>query len=218
MISKYNDKDENNIGKKKDKENNLEQKNNANTYMGNALDSKSKRTNNSSLNYLMESNSRSPRDKPNNSSINASKELLANSINTSFSNYSKKNNKENNSQKEENNEDQDNINNIIFLFLDYSGEKNKDIDNNNNFNIVNLKLLEFKKIIDDFDLNRFEIYSKNLDNINKNKTIYIGDNINNDEEKNHNNIIEKKSRKNIEKKPNMISEYNDENNIGKKKR
>ena len=49
MISKksseYNDEDENNIGKKKDKENNLKQINNENTYKSSLLDSKSKQKN-----------------------------------------------------------------------------------------------------------------------------------------------------------------------------
>ena len=56
------------------------------------------------------------------------------------------------------------IKNIIFLYLDCSEEN----FNNNNNNIINLKLKEFKYLIDDFDLNSFENYSKNIENINKN--------------------------------------------------
>ena len=62
------------------------------------------------------------------------------------------------------------IKNIIFLFLDFT-EEEKNITKNRNQNIINIKLLEFKKLIDDFDLNEFQNYSKNLDNINKNKSL-----------------------------------------------
>ena len=68
------------------------------------------------------------------------------------------------------------IKNIIFLFLDFSEENNKSKNNYNN-NIINLKLIEFKSLIDDFDLSRFEKYSQNLDNINKNKYIFANNNI-----------------------------------------
>ena len=60
------------------------------------------------------------------------------------------------------------IKNIIFLFLDVS-EKQFDKNKLNNNNKITLKLIEFQKIIDDFDINLFEKFSKNLDNINKNK-------------------------------------------------
>ena len=112
------------------------------------------------------------------------------------------------------------IKNVIFLFLDYNEDKSK-YKNNNNINIVNLKLLEFKKINDDFDLNRFEIYSKNLDNINQNKTIDLSDKINYSDDKKNNN--DKKSRKNLNfTKPKNTSSknnivYNDDNQNGKKK-
>ena len=59
--------------------------------------------------------------------------------------------------------------NIIFLFLDFSDnnyDKNKiNIDNN----IITFKLLEFRNIMDDLDINRFEKYSININNINLNK-------------------------------------------------
>ena len=83
------------------------------------------------------------------------------------------------------------IKNIIFLFLDFNEDKNKG-KNNNSFNMINLKLMEFKKVIDDFDLVRFEIYSKNIDNINKNKTIYQSDNLKNDIGNNNGNFNDKK--------------------------
>ena len=90
--------------------------NNSN-YMNNIFDSKNKGTNNSSHNYLMESNSQFFRDKlNNNNSINASKELMANSINYSSSSNSKRNIKEKgkNLEKEENIEDNNNIKDIIL--------------------------------------------------------------------------------------------------------
>ena len=62
------------------------------------------------------------------------------------------------------------IKNIIFLFLDFSEkqfEKNKLINNN----IIKYKLMEFQYIIDDFDMSLFNRFSKNIDNINKNKYI-----------------------------------------------
>ena len=52
------------------------------------------------------------------------------------------------------------IKNIIFLFLDFSElfyDKNKV-----NSNIISLKLLEFEKLIDDFDLNNLDTYSQKL--------------------------------------------------------
>ena len=64
------------------------------------------------------------------------------------------------------------IKNIIFLFLDFSEkqyEKNKSINNN----IIKYKLMEFQYLIDDFDISLFNKFSKNLDNINKNKYINI---------------------------------------------
>ena len=64
------------------------------------------------------------------------------------------------------------IKNILFLFMDFNDNAN---NNRNNNNKINLKLLEFKKLIDDFDLDGFERYSKNLDNINKNKPIILSD-------------------------------------------
>ena len=65
------------------------------------------------------------------------------------------------------------IKNIIFLFLDFSlthYDKNKI----NNRNKINLKLIEFENIINDFDLDLFERYSKNIDNLNKQNNINFG--------------------------------------------
>ena len=60
------------------------------------------------------------------------------------------------------------IKNIIFLFLDFS-EKYYEKSKSNN-NIISLKLQEFQKVIDDFNLSNLEKYSKFLDNLNKNKS------------------------------------------------
>ena len=59
------------------------------------------------------------------------------------------------------------IKNIIFLFLDFN-EKHYDKNLINN-NLISLKLYEFQKLINDFDIKTFENYSKNLENINKKK-------------------------------------------------
>ena len=60
------------------------------------------------------------------------------------------------------------IKNIIFLFLDF-GEKYYEKSRLNN-NIISLKLQEFQNLIEDFDLNNFEKFSKFLENINKNNS------------------------------------------------
>ena len=60
------------------------------------------------------------------------------------------------------------IKNIIFLFLDF-GEKYYEKSRLNN-NIISLKLQEFQNLIEDFNLNNFEKFSKFLENINKNKS------------------------------------------------
>ena len=56
------------------------------------------------------------------------------------------------------------IKNIIFLFLDFSDNDFHINKNNNSKNI--LKLLKFLNVINDFDLIRLKIYTKDLDNIN----------------------------------------------------
>ena len=56
------------------------------------------------------------------------------------------------------------IKNLIFLFLDFSVEEYDKVKGNNNNNLIIYKLLEFKILLDDFDLNRLEKYSKNLIN------------------------------------------------------
>ena len=72
------------------------------------------------------------------------------------------------------------IKNLIFLFIDFSEEqfpKNKSIVKD-----ITLKLLNFQKIIDDFDLSRLKIYSDDLDKINLKK-------YNNAEQSNNNNNL-----------------------------
>ena len=113
----FNDDNQNSFKKKKEKDSNFRPINNSNTYkINNNLDSKSRRTNNSSNNILMESNSHFFRDKLNNNSINGSKDLLVDSINNSSTNYSKQNikDKDNDSQLEKEKEDRDRIKDIIL--------------------------------------------------------------------------------------------------------
>ena len=118
--------------------------------------------------------------------------------------------------------------NIVFLFLDLS-EQEYDKNNINN-NVIRLKLDEFKNIIEDFDLNHFEKYSKNLDNLERNKFInlrikeqnnYILEN--NQEQFNNDNIIPKKTfkfgikgeeKENSSK--NVINEILDDKNLSMK--
>ena len=78
------------------------------------------------------------------------------------------------------------IKNLIFLFIDFSEEqfpKNKNIVHD-----ITLKLLKFQKIIDDFDLNRLQTYSDDLDKINSKKY--------NNEEQNNNNLNANKAENN----------------------
>ena len=90
--------------------------------------------------------------------------------------------------------------NIVFLFMDLS-EQEYDKNNINN-NIILLKLNEFKNIIEDFDLKKLAKYSKNLDNLERNKFINLrikdlNNNIleDNQEQFNNVNIISKKTLK-----------------------
>jgi len=90
--------------------------------------------------------------------------------------------------------------NIVFLFLDLS-EQEYDKNNINN-KLIRLKLDEFKSIIEDFDLNKLEKYSKNIDNLERNKLINLriqakNNDIleNNREQGNNDNIINKKTLK-----------------------
>ena len=62
------------------------------------------------------------------------------------------------------------IKNIIFLFLDYNEENHGQIKINNT-NKINLKIIEFQNIINDFNLNLFERFGTNIDNLNNNKYI-----------------------------------------------
>ena len=94
------------------------------------------------------------------------------------------------------------IKNIIFLFLDFT-EENKNIKNNNK-KIINLKLIELKKLMNDFDLNMYEEYSSNIDNINKEINININKEKNSENlnQYNKNKNSNKKSKKNSLKKSN----------------
>ena len=76
------------------------------------------------------------------------------------------------------------IKNLIFLFLDIDEEdynKNKE-----NSNLISLKLLEFRILINDFDINNFDKYSKNIENLNQKKYNLQNKLINNDINKNFN--------------------------------
>ena len=66
------------------------------------------------------------------------------------------------------------IKNIIFLFLDFS-EENYEKRKINNSNIIILKLIELQNIINDFDLDLFKKYEKNIELLNKKKYINIDD-------------------------------------------
>ena len=69
------------------------------------------------------------------------------------------------------------IKNIIFLFSDYNEENNDDDKTKiNNTNKINLKLVEFQNLLNDFNMNLLDKFSKNIENINKNK--YIANAIN----------------------------------------
>ena len=115
--------------------------------------------------------------------------------------------------------------NILFLFLDLSEkEYNK---NNINNNLIRLKIDEFKNIIEDFDLNKFEKYSKNLDNLEKNKLINLrikhqnNGNFENNQEQGNNDIINKKTFKLGHKgeehsSKNVINDLLDQNNLNMK--
>ena len=61
------------------------------------------------------------------------------------------------------------IKNIIFLFLDYNLEENDEKTKISYNNKINLKLIEFQNIINDFNLDIFEKFSKNINSINQNK-------------------------------------------------
>ena len=123
------------------------------------------------------------------------------------------------------------IKNIIFLFSDYNVENNDDKTNISNTNKIKLKLIEFQNLNNDFNLNLFEIFSKNMDNINRNK--YIINSINKRNSKNsistisdnlsigptsnskgnsnkHNNLKEINLRNNSNKK--LIDDINNKNN------
>ena len=67
------------------------------------------------------------------------------------------------------------IKNIIFLFLDFCETKFEYEINNNNNNTINLKLKEFKNLIENFDLNRFDNFSTQLDNIHHIKSVYLNE-------------------------------------------
>ena len=97
------------------------------------------------------------------------------------------------------------IKNVIFLFLDFS-EDNK--EENNNFNkVIIQKLKEFKYLIDDFNNDKLENFSLNIDKLNMNKCL-SRNNSHNDSEI----IATKKTNKNLDKSSN-----NKNNNNNKKK-
>ena len=58
------------------------------------------------------------------------------------------------------------IKNLIFLFLDFTEEEHSKEKDNKVQNIIS-KLLKFKDLINDFDLNNLKIYSDEIDQINK---------------------------------------------------
>ena len=64
------------------------------------------------------------------------------------------------------------IKNIIFLFLDIS-EEHFSKSKNNSVNLIRLKLLKYRYLINDFNLNELRKYFEELDNLNKKK--YIND-------------------------------------------
>ena len=78
------------------------------------------------------------------------------------------------------------IKNLIFLFIDFSEEQFP--KNKNSVHDITLKLLKFQKLIDDFDLNRLQTYSDDLDKINSKKY--------NNEEKSNNNLNANKNETN----------------------
>ena len=57
---------------------------------------------------------------------------------------------------------------IIFSFLDFSEEVNNKNTNSNINNIIIMKLMAFKNIIDDFDMKRFKMYKDNINDLNYN--------------------------------------------------
>ena len=62
------------------------------------------------------------------------------------------------------------IKNLIFVFVDFTEQEYHEINTNFN-NLIIFKLLELRKIIDDFNLDNFQKYKMNIDKINKNKKI-----------------------------------------------
>ena len=94
------------------------------------------------------------------------------------------------------------IKNIIFLFLDFS-EENFNKNNNFNDNIIIIKILRFKNLIEDFDLNGLQNYFQDIDNINIKNYIKSGQEM----EK----ILDEKTKNNFPKK-HSINKNNKENN------
>ena len=98
------------------------------------------------------------------------------------------------------------IKNLIFLFIDFSEEQFP--KNKNTVQDITLKLLKFQKIIDDFDLNRLQTYSDDLDKINSKKY--------NNEEQNNNNLnankVETNNKSLFDKKMNDNSSQGNTNN------
>ena len=95
--------------------------------------------------------------------------------------------------------------NIIFLFLDFN-EDQYDTNKYNQTSSMTLKLLEFRRLINDFDLEKLQIYADNLNFLKNNKiqnltnidNTYLGNeqhvnNLNNGDSMNNSNIIDNNS-------------------------
>ena len=91
------------------------------------------------------------------------------------------------------------IKNIIFLFLDFT-EEHYSKNRNTNDHLITLKLLKFKYLIDDFDLNGLHNYFEELDNINKKKDIINEEMMNKTSVEND--IINKNKKLSIDKEVN----------------
>jgi len=88
------------------------------------------------------------------------------------------------------------IKNIIFLFLDFT-EEHYSKNRNTNDHLITLKLLKFKYLIDDFDLNGFQNYFEEIDTINKKKNIINEDMMN--KSPSENDLLNKNKRLSIDK-------------------
>ena len=102
------------------------------------------------------------------------------------------------------------IKNIIFLFLDFSEEKNK--LKNLQDNIIYSKLIEFKCLIDDFDLNKFDKFAQKLEQINKKNLLKENNLIESlDDNKSYKNILNQIDKISINSRNEKINNYNNDN-------